>query len=491
MLETAMRRAVVALAAALGACGGTGEGTQVLVGSKAVLPPAAAPAPAPAPPPAPAPVPPPPPAQPPAAAGAPTIAMFATAASGVAAPELTGGSIAVDGSGNAWFTAGFTTAQIGRMTPAGAVSYPVTTDAADGVYGTGPLATGSDGNIWFCDPVGGTSLSGAIGTIDTATGHATKFSTPLLRNTIQVVRSTAQEQSCVAGTCTPVPTGTCVASATVTCTSATTGPTPVAACSPAAPSPGNAWTTTTCATVTTGPTPVTACSPDPAAPGNAFVATNCSGITPGAQAFAIAPGGDGNLWFTEYTAARIGRFDPRTGVAREFGPLRAPATSIAAGPDGNVWFTEWAGAGSVPILGKITPTGAITETSNGFVAGEILGAVTAGADGGVWFTKSGAGGSAIGRYDPTSGSLVLYGTGFAGAPLLGGLATAADGNVWFTDYFDALLGRIAPDGTIGEFGDIVPTSPLNAIAASRTGVGGKAVWFTDPKTARVGRATLP
>ena len=37
------------------------------------------------------------------------------------------------------------------------------------------------------------------------------------------------------------------------------------------------------------------------------------------------------------------------------------ALGITAGPDGNFWFTEITGGGSLDKVGRITPTGAITE----------------------------------------------------------------------------------------------------------------------------------
>ncbi|HUP08782.1 MAG TPA: hypothetical protein VMU47_16610 [Caldimonas sp.] len=499
MVPTAIRRTALALAATLAACGGGNDGTQVLAGSKAVLlPPGHANAPAPAP--APAPVPAPPPAQPPSSSGPPTITSFSVAASGVAT-DLTGGSIAVAGDGTAWFTAGVDTRSIGRMTPAGAVTYPVAADPADGTYGTGPLAAGPDGNIWFADPVGGVLLSGAIGTIDTTTGRATKFATPLLSSTTQHTASTSQDQSCTGGTCTPVAAGTCVPTQpapgpnpppVTTCRTVTTGPTPVPACVPMVGSSVNAWTTTTCADNVTAPTPVSACVPVAAASGNAWTRTSCTGITPGAQAYALTTGPDGALWFTEYTAPRIGRFDPTTHVAVEYFGLKAPAVAIAPGPDGNVWFTENVGPATAPVVGRITPSGVVTEYSNGLVAGHVLGGLAPGSDGGVWFLKWGTGGSSIGRIDTATGQITFHAASLAGIfPLFGGIAAGPDGNIWFTDYYDALLGRVAPDGTLGQYGSIFPGSPVNAITASRPGGGAKTVWFTDPRTNRIGHAALP
>src|SRR5260370_769374 len=64
---------------------------------------------------------------------------------------------------------------------------------------------------------------------------------------------------------------------------------------------------------------------------------------------------------------------------------------MAAGRDGNLWFTE-SGANKI---GRITPAGAVTEfavpTGNSQPEG-----ITAGPDGSIWFTESNA--SKIGRF---------------------------------------------------------------------------------------------
>src|SRR5438046_96686 len=72
----------------------------------------------------------------------------------------------------------------------------------------------------------------------------------------------------------------------------------------------------------------------------------------------IVAGPDGNLWFTESGASKIGRITT-FGEITEF-PLPPPNSQpigIAPGTDGNLWFTEAAGN----KIGRITPTGTITE----------------------------------------------------------------------------------------------------------------------------------
>jgi virginiamycin B lyase len=110
----------------------------------------------------------------------------------------------------------------------------------------------------------------------------------------------------------------------------------------------------------------------------------------------IARGPDGNLWFTEPDANRIGRITP-SGVITEFSvpkPNSLPG-AITAGRDGNLWFTEDQGQ----RIGRISPTGSITEFS--LLAGDLPTEITAGPDGNLWFTINNNGSAKIGRLTPT------------------------------------------------------------------------------------------
>lgn len=63
-----------------------------------------------------------------------------------------------------------------------------------------------------------------------------------------------------------------------------------------------------------------------------------------AEPFGITLGPDGNLWFTESNASKIGRLSARAGF-KEY-PLSTPNSmpiGITTGPDGNLWFTEAGG----------------------------------------------------------------------------------------------------------------------------------------------------
>ncbi len=155
----------------------------------------------------------------------------------------------------------------------------------------------------------------------------------------------------------------------------------------------------------------------------------------------IAAGPDGNMWFTETCGNKIGRITP-TGTITEF-PLPNTNASgprgIAAGPDGNLWFTEGTGPPGCPPgrVGRITPDGTITEyplpqPSNQRLAptdhGSCPRGIAAGPDGNLWFTEYA--GSAIGRITP-DGTITEYPLPTFGGPE--GIAAGPDGNMWFTE----------------------------------------------------------
>ena len=78
--------------------------------------------------------------------------------------------------------------------------------------------------------------------------------------------------------------------------------------------------------------------------------------TAGSGPTGIAAGADGNLWFTEGSANKIGRITT-AGSFTEF-PVPTPGSGlsdIAAGPDGNLWFTE----ASANKIGRITTSGPV------------------------------------------------------------------------------------------------------------------------------------
>ena len=140
----------------------------------------------------------------------------------------------------------------------------------------------------------------------------------------------------------------------------------------------------------------------------------------------LTVGPDGNLWFIEQATGRIGRVTP-SGAISDFlipsgGGPESPA--LAAGADGNVWF-------SGGVVGRITPSGVVTEFPQ---AGGIAGLVP-GPNGYIWF----AGGPNVGWISPAgiTGQVTVSKGGSNGSTSWGpstvtGLTVGPDGNVWFT-----------------------------------------------------------
>ena len=84
----------------------------------------------------------------------------------------------------------------------------------------------------------------------------------------------------------------------------------------------------------------------------------------------MTAGPDGDIWFTEFSANKIGKITTGGTFAEYAIPTaNSQPGDIAAGPDGNLWFTEYA----ANKIGKITtgvpsPSTALPRRSLGSVA---------------------------------------------------------------------------------------------------------------------------
>jgi virginiamycin B lyase len=201
-----------------------------------------------------------------------------------------------------------------------------------------------------------------------------------------------------------------------------------------------------------------------------------SGFRRGSELGDIVLGSDGNLWFTDHgKQPAIGRITPQGAITTFTAGLTPDSKprSIVAGPDGNLWFTD---AGKTPAIVRVTPQGVITEFSAGLTSKSEPGEIIAGADGNLWFNNRSTT-AAIGRITP-QGEIAEFGPGpVAGGGAEVGPVLGPDGNVWFAigSYKSLGIGRITPSGTITGFGGISPqTRSLGPFAAGPDGN----VWFT-------------
>src|SRR5579864_2970191 len=163
----------------------------------------------------------------------------------------------------------------------------------------------------------------------------------------------------------------------------------------------------------------------------------------------IVMGPDGNIWFTEDFAGKIGRLTPG-GKLTEFNVPGTPGETtegITVGPDGNLWFTIT--ARSHCAIARITTQGALTVYPTPFNQSNPA-AIALGPDGNLWFTERNSDGhdrGAIGR-------ITTQGV-FAEFPLPttqtspDGITSGPDGNIWFTEV--GKIGRVNPQGVITEF----------------------------------------
>jgi len=199
----------------------------------------------------------------------------------------------------------------------------------------------------------------------------------------------------------------------------------------------------------------------------------------------IARGADGNLWFTENLADKIGRITPQGQITEYRLPERHGAPfRIALGPDGNLWFTEFRGH----RIGRITPRGKITEYALPPTPSGNASSITPGPDGNLWFTISGS--PAIGTITPTGRVSILTLRGVANAPEA--ITMGPDGALWFTDYYGDRIGRLTTRGDVREFAlprrlqvppyVVASPSPITAGVDS-------ALWFTFAFGGAVGRIT--
>jgi streptogramin lyase len=317
--------------------------------------------------------------------------------------------------------------------PAGASTSPgqIKTFGVPGTWPTG-IVSGPDGNLWFTE-----LYTDRIGRI-TPSGQVTEFPVPTPQS---------QPKSIAVG------------------------------------SDGNLWFTeqaadrigriTTSGEITEFPLPTSSVEFSPSVP------DSFSGPT------SIAAGPDGNLWFTEQAADRIGRITT-SGEITEFALSASPQT-IAKGPDGRLWFTESVGLAGEVRIGRIASDGRITEFRPG---GVRPGDITAGPDGNLWFSeRSDAGIAQIGRITPkgqaTLFSLPSIGLSETATAGPGDIVLGSDGNLWFTARNPSKIGRITPAGQITQFPLPIHSSGPEGITAGPDGN----LWFTESRAGKIGRIT--
>jgi streptogramin lyase len=156
----------------------------------------------------------------------------------------------------------------------------------------------------------------------------------------------------------------------------------------------------------------------------------------------IVSGSDGNLWFAETYAQKIGRITVE-GVITEFAlSARSYPNGVALGADGNVWFPEQGNA----HVGRITPSGQVTEFA---LPPSTPTAICAGPDGNLWVTDTEN--AQVFRVT-TAGAFTAFSTGVSGGTNTGSLLSIVpgpDGRLWIDLAAANEVVTVGVDGTLG------------------------------------------
>ncbi len=171
--------------------------------------------------------------------------------------------------------------------------------------------------------------------------------------------------------------------------------------------------------------------------------------TTNAQPYKLTKGPDGNLWFSESAAAKIGRLT-LSGTITEF-PLNSGYTNpgtIVTGSDGNLYFGEYHQSPFGPAIGRITTGGAITDIAAP-AALDTTAVALALPHGDVWFSNKANGivdVAIAATPSPIATPIAVHMSGEAV-----GLANASNGHVWFTAgylYGSPSVGQVDTAGNV-------------------------------------------
>ena len=207
----------------------------------------------------------------------------------------------------------------------------------------------------------------------------------------------------------------------------------------------------------------------------------------------IAVGSDGNLWFPQMGANRIGRITT-AGVVTEFTIPAAAALGrvIAAGPDGrlwalgsgsdarvHVWAVETSGAAhEIAVLGDNPPLGL-----------DFLPAgITPGPDGNIWISNL----SEIVRVSP-AGQVARF--PIAAGAVATSITVGPDGNLWFLDSIGPFLARhqrLCRITTAGAIEQVLYDQTTQGASAPSSIIVGpdRNLWFADSGYSQIVRVTV-
>jgi virginiamycin B lyase len=198
----------------------------------------------------------------------------------------------------------------------------------------------------------------------------------------------------------------------------------------------------------------------------------------------IVAGPDGNLWFTEHLARKIGALTTEGAFLGEWGTAGAADSGpqdITVGADGNLWYTV---SGSHKFVGRITTSGVVGEYPTSCSPWGI----SPGPDNNVWITMHGPGCAGVGRVnviDAPIGQVTDWNLNPGSQPI--GIVDGGDEKMWFAEYGANKLGAIQAVGPmIGEMTEVTVPTPASGptfIATRKDGT----LFFTEQTADQIGR----
>lgn len=173
-------------------------------------------------------------------------------------------------------------------------------------------------------------------------------------------------------------------------------------------------------------------------------------------------GPDGSLWFTAVGTSGAGNLIVRLNPNGSFSDYSVPSQfsglgGITAGPDGSIWFTETGGAtgvvatgarrGNIGKVGKITPTGVITEYSVPASETFLVGIAT-GPDHDLWVTDRAA--NKVYRVTVSGTVDAAFAIPTANSEPTS-ITVGPDGSLWLTESYAGKVARLTTAGAFTEF----------------------------------------
>ena len=192
----------------------------------------------------------------------------------------------------------------------------------------------------------------------------------------------------------------------------------------------------------------------------------------------VAVDAQGQIWFVERFADKVGTLDPRSAVFREF-PIPAGARPHGVLPDRNgfIWWSESRGnhLGRLdPRSGQMKRYGLPQERSSPHT-------LALGNDGLIWMTQ--IGGNRIASFDPRTESFREYPVPTKESRPYG-IVVDSRNQVWFCEFTGNRIGRLDPaTGTIKEYAPPTRYSGPRRLALDRD----ENVWFTEYNTNKIAR----